>query len=68
MRELEQRAQQLPRVSQTQPAEGQEDQQYEPASGEPDQGEDDFPADVEQYDIFTTQAKTKGTTFGTRQR
>jgi hypothetical protein len=59
MRELEQRAQQLPGASQAQPDGGQEDQQHEPAADKPDQGEDDFPADVEQYHIFTTQRKDK---------
>jgi hypothetical protein len=54
MRELEQHAQQLPGVSQAQPVEGQEDQQHEPAADDPDQGEEDFPANVEQYHIFTT--------------
>jgi hypothetical protein len=59
MRELEQHAQQLPRASQAQPAGGQEDQQHEPAAKKPDQGKDDFPADVEQYHIFTTPGKDK---------
>jgi hypothetical protein len=59
MRELEQRAQQLPEASQAQPAGGQEDQQHEPAAEKPDQGEDDFSADVEQYHIFTTLGKDK---------
>jgi hypothetical protein len=59
MRELEQRAQQLPGVSQAQPTEGQEDQQHEPAADDLDQGEEDFPADVEQYHIFTTPGKDK---------
>jgi hypothetical protein len=59
MKELEQRARQLPKASQAQPAGGQEDQQHEPAGGEPDQGDDDFPADVEQYHIFTTPGKDK---------
>jgi hypothetical protein len=58
MRELEQRARQIPGASQTQPAGGQEDQQHDPAGGEPDQY-DDFPADVEQYHIFTTPDKDK---------
>jgi hypothetical protein len=58
MRELEQRAQQLPRTSQARPVRGQEDQQHDPAGGEPDQ-DDDFPADVEQYHIFTTTGKDK---------
>jgi hypothetical protein len=59
MRELEQRARQLPGGLQAQPAEGQEDQQHEPAADDPDQGEEDFPADVEQYHIFTTPGKDK---------
>jgi hypothetical protein len=59
MRELEQRAQQLPRVSQAQPAGGQEDQQHEPVADDLDQGKDDFLADVEQYHIFTTLGKDK---------
>jgi hypothetical protein len=59
MRELEQRARQLPGVSQAQPAEGQEDQQHEPAADDPDQGEEDFSVDVEQYHIFTTPGKDK---------
>jgi hypothetical protein len=67
MRELEQRARQIPGASQVQSAEGQEDQQQDPAGGEPDQ-DDDFPADVEQYYIFTTPTRIKGATFGMRQR
>jgi hypothetical protein len=59
IRELEQRAQQLPGVSQAQPAGGQEDQQHKPTADDPDQGEDDFPVDVEQYHIFTTPGKDK---------
>jgi hypothetical protein len=59
MRELEQRAQQLPGGLQAQLAEGQEDQQHEPATDDPDQGEEDFLADVEQYHIFTTPGKDK---------
>jgi hypothetical protein len=58
MRELEQRARQIPGTSQAQPAGGQEDQQRDPARGEPDQY-DDFPTDVEQYHIFTTLGKDK---------
>jgi hypothetical protein len=68
MRELEQRARQLPGGLHAQPADGQEDQQHEPAADDPNLGEEDFPADVEQYHIFTPRAKTKGTTFGMRQR
>jgi hypothetical protein len=68
MRELEQRAQQLPGASQAQPAAGQEDQRHEPAADKPDQGNDDFPTNVEQYHILAPRAKTKGTTFGTRRR
>jgi hypothetical protein len=59
MRELEQRAQQLPRASQAQPAGGQEDQQHKPAADKLDQGDDDFLADVKQYHIFTTLGKDK---------
>jgi hypothetical protein len=59
MKELEQRARQLPRASQAQPAGGQEDQQHEPAGGKPDHGDDDFSVDVEQYHIFTTPGKDK---------
>jgi hypothetical protein len=58
MRELEQRAWQIPAAPQVQPAGGQEDQQQGPAGGKPDQ-DDDFPADVEQYHIFTTPGKDK---------
>jgi hypothetical protein len=58
MRELEQRARQIPGMSQAQPARGQEDQLRDPAGGEPDQ-DDDFPMDVEQYHIFTTHGKDK---------
>jgi hypothetical protein len=59
MKELEQRARQLPGALQAQPAGGQEDQQHEPAGGELDHGDDDFPADVEQYHIFTIPGKDK---------
>jgi hypothetical protein len=59
MRELEQRAQQLPGASQAQPARGQEDHKHEPADEKPDQGDDNFSADVEQYHIFTTLGKDK---------
>jgi hypothetical protein len=58
MRELEQRARQIPGTSQAQLVEGQEDQQRDPVGGEPDQ-DDDFPTDVEQYHIFTTPGKDK---------
>jgi hypothetical protein len=59
MRELEHRAQQLPGASQAQSAGGQEDHQHEPAAEKPDQGDDDFPVDVEQYHVFTTPRKDK---------
>jgi hypothetical protein len=59
MRELEQHARQLLGASQAQPAGDQEDQPHDPAGGELDQGDDDFPADVEQYHIFTTLGKDK---------
>jgi hypothetical protein len=41
------------------PAEGQEDHQHELAAEQPDQGDDDFPAIVEQYHGFTTPEKDK---------
>jgi hypothetical protein len=59
MRELEQRARQLPGALQAQPVGGQEDQQHEPAGDKPDQGDDKFPVDVEQYHIFTNLGKDK---------
>jgi hypothetical protein len=59
IKELEQHAQQLPGALQSQPAGGQEDHQLEPAAEKPDQGDDDFPADVEQYHVFTTPGKDK---------
>jgi hypothetical protein len=59
MRELEQCAQQLPGASQGQPAGGQEDHQREPVAEKPNQGNDDFPAVVEQYYVFTTPGKDK---------
>jgi hypothetical protein len=59
MRELEQRAQQPPGALQAQPAGGQENHQHEPAAKKLDQGDDDFPVDVEQYHVFTTLGKDK---------
>jgi hypothetical protein len=59
IKELEQRAQQLPGALQVQPAEGQEDHQRELVAEKPDQGNDDFPAVVEQYHVFTTPEKDK---------
>jgi hypothetical protein len=59
IKELEQRAQQLPRAPQAQPAKGQEDLQHEPVAEQPGQGDDDFPATVEQYHVFTTPEKDK---------
>jgi hypothetical protein len=59
MRELEQRAQQLPGASQAQPARGQEDHQREPVAEKPVQGDDDFPAVIKQYHVFTTPGKDK---------
>jgi hypothetical protein len=59
IKELEQRAQQLPRALQAQPTGGQEDHQHEPAAEKPDQGNDDFPAIIEQYHVFTTPGKDK---------
>jgi hypothetical protein len=58
MRELEQRAWEIPGASQAQLVGGQEDQQRSPAGDELDQ-DDDFLADVEQYHIFTTPGKDK---------
>jgi hypothetical protein len=46
IKELEQRAQQLPGASQAQLAKGQEDHQHEPVDEQPDQGNDDFRAVV----------------------
>jgi hypothetical protein len=50
----------LPRPSPEQPAEGQEDRdrkhELAPAA---DQGEDDYPANIEQYHVFITQEKDK---------
>jgi hypothetical protein len=59
MRELEQRAQQLPGASQVQPVGGQEDNQCEPVAEKPDQDDDDFPAVIKQYHVFTTPGKDK---------
>jgi hypothetical protein len=59
MRELKQRARQLPGRLQAQPAGGQEDQQHEPAADDSDQGKKDFLADVKHYHIFTTSGKDK---------
>jgi hypothetical protein len=59
IKELEQRAQQLPGVPQAQPAEGQEDHQREPVAEKPNQGDDDYPAIIEQCHIFTTPEKDK---------
>jgi hypothetical protein len=59
VKELEQRAQRLPGAPQAQLAGGQEDHQHEPASKKPDQGDNDFPAVVEQYHVFTTPGKDK---------
>jgi hypothetical protein len=59
IKELEQRAQQLLGTPQAQSAGGQEDHQHEPAAEKLDQGDDDFPAVVEQYHVFTTPAKDK---------
>jgi hypothetical protein len=55
---MEQRARQIPGASQARPAGGQEDQRHDPVGGGPDR-DDDFPADVEQYHIFTTPGKDK---------
>jgi hypothetical protein len=59
IKELEQRAQQLPGVPQAQLARGQEDHQREPVAEKLDQGDDDFPVVVEQYHVFTTPGKDK---------
>jgi hypothetical protein len=59
IKELEQRAQQLPGAPRSQPAGGQEDHRHEPAAEKLDQGDDDFPVDVEQYHVFTTLRKDK---------
>jgi hypothetical protein len=59
IKELEQRAQQFPRSLPVHPAEGQEDHQCEPAAEQLDQGDDNSPAIVEQYHIFTTPEKDK---------
>jgi hypothetical protein len=59
IKELEQRTRQLPGSLPVQPAEGQEDHRCEPATKQPDQGDDDFPAIVEQYHVFTTPEKDK---------
>jgi hypothetical protein len=59
IKELEQRVQQLPGAPQAYPAEGQEDHQHKPAAEKSDQGDDDFPAVVEQYHVFTTPGKDK---------
>jgi hypothetical protein len=59
VKELELHARQLPTSPPEQPAGGQEDHQREPAAEQPDQGNDDFPAVVEQYNVFTTLEKDK---------
>jgi hypothetical protein len=59
IKELEQRAQQLPGTSQAQPAGGQEDYQCELPAKKPDHGDDVFPAIFEQYHIFITLEKDK---------
>jgi hypothetical protein len=59
IKELEHHAQQLLGALQVQPAEGQEGHQHEPVAEKPDQGNDDFPAVVEQYHVFTTLGKDK---------
>jgi hypothetical protein len=46
IKELEQRAQQLPRALQVQPAGGREDHQRERTAEKSDQGDDDFSAAV----------------------
>jgi hypothetical protein len=60
IKELEQRARQSPGSPPEQPAEGQEDQDREPEPAPvADQGEDDYPANVERYHVFTTPEKDK---------
>jgi hypothetical protein len=59
IKELEQRAQQLSGAPQAQPVGGQEDHLHEPATKKPDQGDDDFPAVIKQYHVFTTLGKDK---------
>jgi hypothetical protein len=58
IKELEQRARQLPGPPLEQPIGGQEDREHELAPAA-DQGEDDYPAIVEQYRVFTTLEKDK---------
>jgi hypothetical protein len=59
IKELEQHTQQLPGVLQAQSVEGQEDHRRDLAAEQPDQGDDDFPAVVEEYHVFTTPEKDK---------
>jgi hypothetical protein len=59
IKDLEQRAQQLPGAPQAQLAGGWEDHQHEPVAEKPDQGDDDFLAIIEQYHVFTTLGKDK---------
>jgi hypothetical protein len=59
IKELKQHAQQIPGAPQAQLTKGQEDHQREPAAEQPDQGDEDFPAVVEQYHVFTTTEKDK---------
>jgi hypothetical protein len=58
IKELGLRARQLPGTPPEQPAEGQEDREHEPALAA-DQGEDDYPAIIEHYHVFTTSEKDK---------
>jgi hypothetical protein len=59
IKELEQRAQQLPGVPQAHPAAGQEDPQHKPVAEKRNQGDDDFLVVVKQYHVFTTLGKDK---------
>jgi hypothetical protein len=68
IKELKQRARQLPGSPPEQPAEGQEDHQYRPAAEQPDQGDNDYPAVSSSTTSSPLRRKTKGMTFGMRRR
>jgi hypothetical protein len=51
IKELEQRARQLPGLPSEKPADGQEHREHEPAARRPDQGEDDYSTVFKQYHI-----------------
>jgi hypothetical protein len=59
IKELEQRARQLPGSPPEQPTEVQEDHQHEPIAEQPGQGNDDYPTIIEQYHVFTIPVKDK---------